>query len=136
MNWFVTIFILPQRFEIVNQLTPFHAAIRFIPFTVSSPVGSMLAPTIAKAFRIPLMYLLMVGSAIQIVAFALLGTMPNQHAIPARQYGYEFLGGFGCGISSPILTLMTPFATEKRDHGESRLTRLLPAKRAYEELLY
>ncbi|KAJ5390077.1 MFS general substrate transporter [Penicillium cataractarum] len=116
MNWFVTIFILPQRFEIVNQLTPFHAAIRFIPFTVSSPVGSMLAPTIAKAFRIPLMYLLIIGSAIQVVAFALLGTMPSQHAIPARQYGYEFLGGFGCGISIPILTLMTPFSTEKRDH--------------------
>ncbi|KAJ5578744.1 MFS general substrate transporter [Penicillium hispanicum] len=104
------------RFEIVNQLSSFDAAVRLIPFTIASPVASILAPTIGKAFRIPLIYLLMVGSAIQIVAFVLLGTVPEQQSIPARQYGYQVLAGFGCGINTPLLTLMTPFATEKRDH--------------------
>jgi hypothetical protein len=117
MIFFATIFIIPQRFEIVNGLSPFQAAVRFIPFTVFSPVGSVFSPTIGKAFKIPLMYLLALGCVVQIIAYALLGTVPTDgQSIPARQYGYEILGGFGCGISIPLLTLMTPFATEKRDH--------------------
>ncbi|KAJ5683637.1 MFS general substrate transporter [Penicillium macrosclerotiorum] len=116
MVFFATMFIVPQRFEIVNGLSSFDAAVRFIPFTVFSPVGSMLSPTLGKAFKIPLMYLLIMGSAVQILAFALLGTLPNGYDIPTRQYGYQILAGFGCGINIPLLTLMTPFATEKRDH--------------------
>jgi Na+/melibiose symporter-like transporter len=112
-------FELPQRFETVNELSPFHAAIRFIPFTVASPVGSVLSPTIGKKFKIPLVYLLVVGSVIQIIAYVLLGTVPAQKGISNRQYGYEVFAGFGVGISTPLLTLMTPFATEKRDNGKS-----------------
>lgn len=63
------------------------------------------------------MYLLIIGAAFQLVAYALLGTMSEQQdGIPARQYGYLFLAGWGCGITNLILSLMTPFATEKRDH--------------------
>ncbi|PYI00240.1 MFS general substrate transporter [Aspergillus sclerotiicarbonarius CBS 121057] len=116
MIWFVTMFELPQRFEVVNQLSPFHAAIRFIPFTVAAPVGSIVAPTVGKLFKVPLLYLLGIGSLIQVAAYALLGTVSGQHGIPARQYGYQVLAGFGCGINIPLLTLMTPYSTEKRDH--------------------
>ncbi|KAJ5626428.1 MFS general substrate transporter [Penicillium herquei] len=116
MTTFVTMFILPQRFEIVNELSPFHAAVRFIPFTIFSPVASILSSVIAKSTQIPLMYLLIAGGLIQILAFALLGTLPEHHNVSARQYGYEILAGFGCGLNIPLLTLMTPFATEKRDH--------------------
>ncbi|KAJ5088461.1 MFS general substrate transporter [Penicillium angulare] len=116
MIYFAAIFIIPQRFEIVNRLSPFHAAVRFIPFIVFAPVGSILAPTIGKIFKVPLMYLLIVGCVVQIIAFALLGTLPTDLNITARQYGYQILGGFGCGISIPLLSLMTPFALEQRDH--------------------
>ncbi|KAJ5716723.1 MFS general substrate transporter [Penicillium malachiteum] len=118
MTMFVTMFILPQRFEIVNELSPFHAAVRFIPFTIFSPVASIISSVIAKSTRIPLMYLLIVGALFQILAYSLLGTLPQHHDVSARQYGYEILAGFGCGINIPLLTLMTPFATEKRDHGK------------------
>ncbi|RAH86595.1 MFS general substrate transporter, partial [Aspergillus japonicus CBS 114.51] len=116
MIWFVTMFELPQRFEMVNQLSPLHAAIRFIPFTVAAPVGSILASTVAKMFKVPLLYLLGIGSLMQVVAYVLLGTVSGQHGISARQYGYQVLAGFACGINIPLLTLMTPYATEKRDH--------------------
>lgn len=117
--WYVTMFELPQRFETVNELSPFEAAIRFIPFTVASPVGSVLSPTIGKKYKIPLIYLLLIGSVIQIVAYVLLGTVPFQKGISNLQYGYEVLAGFGVGINSPLLSLMAPFVTEKRDNGES-----------------
>lgn len=116
MVFFPTMFIIPQSFEIVNELSPFKAAVRFIPFTIFSPIGSIFSPTIGKAFKIPLMYLLALGCIVQIIAYALLGTIAKGHSISARQYGYEILCGFGCGISIPLLTLMTPFATEPREH--------------------
>ncbi|RAK81913.1 uncharacterized protein BO72DRAFT_492138 [Aspergillus fijiensis CBS 313.89] len=109
-------FELPQRFEMVNQLSPFHAAIRFIPFTVAAPVGSILASTVAKMFKVPLLYLLGISSLKQVVAYVLLGTVSGQHDISARQYGYQVLAGLACGINIPLLTLMTPYATGKRDH--------------------
>ncbi|RAH47084.1 uncharacterized protein BO95DRAFT_493732 [Aspergillus brunneoviolaceus CBS 621.78] len=124
--WLVTMFFfeLPQRFEWVNQLSPFHAAIRFIPFTVAAPVGSILASTVAKMFKVPLLYLLGISSLKQVVAYVLLGTVSGQHDISARQYGYQVLAGLACGINIPLLTLMTPYATGKRDHGNGRHGRI------------
>ncbi|KAJ5107924.1 MFS general substrate transporter [Penicillium angulare] len=130
MTWFVTMFILPQRFEIVNGLSSFDAAVRFIPFTVLAPVGSMVAPAIAKIFRVPIMYILAVGSVIQIMAYALMGTLSDQHDISARQYGYQVLAGFGCGIGIVLLSLMTPFATEKRDYGGDVVEAILQSTSA------
>ncbi|GKZ24445.1 hypothetical protein AbraIFM66951_010463 [Aspergillus brasiliensis] len=114
--WFSTMFQLPQRFQIVNQLTPFEAAVRFIPFTVASPVASVLAPTVGKVFKVPLLYLVIFASLLQVVAYVLLGTLPDSLSITAAQYGYQVLAGFGCGINITLLILMTPFTIERRDN--------------------
>ncbi|GKZ61899.1 hypothetical protein AnigIFM49718_008966 [Aspergillus niger] len=114
--WFSTMFQLPQRFQIVNQLTAFQAAVRFIPFTVASPVASVLAPAIGKVFKIPLLYLVIFASLLQVVAYVLLGTLPDSLSITSAQYGYQVLAGFGCGINITLLILMTPFTIEKRDN--------------------
>ncbi|KAJ5713108.1 MFS general substrate transporter [Penicillium malachiteum] len=116
MNWFAAIFIIPQRFEIVNSLSPFQAAVRFIPFSLLSPIGSLVSPGLAKGAKVPMMYFLVAGAAVQIVGYGLLGTLPTDGEIRAREYGYLVLAGFGCGLCTPILTLMAPFATEKQDH--------------------
>ncbi|RAH48304.1 MFS general substrate transporter [Aspergillus brunneoviolaceus CBS 621.78] len=102
--WFSTMFQLPQRFQIVNQLTPLQAAVRFIPFTVAAPVAS-----------VPLIYLVLSASLLQVVSYVLLGAMPESLSIPAAQYGYQILAGFGCGVNLTLLILMTPFIIEKRD---------------------
>ncbi|CAK39059.1 uncharacterized protein An04g10000 [Aspergillus niger] len=114
--WFSTMFQLPQRFQIVNQLTAFQAAVRFIPFTVASPVASVLAPAIGKVFKIPLLYLVIFASLLQVVAYVLLCTLPDSLSITSAQYGYQVLAGFGCGINITLLILMTPFTIEKRDN--------------------
>ncbi|KAJ5622005.1 MFS general substrate transporter [Penicillium herquei] len=116
MNWFAAIFIIPQRFEIVNGLSSFHAAVRFIPFSILSPVGSLVSPGLAKGAKVPMMYFLVAGAAVQIIGYGLLGTLPTDGGIRAREYGYLIIAGFGCGLCTPILTLMAPFATEKQDH--------------------
>ncbi|GKZ36121.1 hypothetical protein AbraIFM66950_007028 [Aspergillus brasiliensis] len=109
-------FQLPQRFQIVNQLTPFQAAVHFIPFTIAGPVASTLAPGVAKLFKIPLLYLVLFASLLQVVGYALLGTLPESLSIAAAQYGYQVLAGFGCGINITLLILIAPFTIEKRDN--------------------
>ncbi|KAJ5712783.1 MFS general substrate transporter [Penicillium malachiteum] len=116
MNWFAAIFIIPQRFEIVNGLSSFQAAVRFIPFSILSPVGSLVSLGLAKGAKVPMMYFLVAGACVQIIGYGLLGTLPTDGGIRAREYGYLVLAGFGCGLCTPILTLMAPFATEKQDH--------------------
>ncbi|OGM40588.1 hypothetical protein ABOM_010663 [Aspergillus bombycis] len=94
-TWFVTIFQLPQRFQVVNGLSPLQAGIRFIPFTAAAPVGSALSSAV--------------------VGFALLSTLSASLTITAAQYGYQIIAGFGCGINISLLILMTPFTVEERD---------------------
>ncbi|KAL4936753.1 hypothetical protein BDV06DRAFT_216420 [Aspergillus oleicola] len=114
--WFTTMFQLPQRFQIVNQLSPLQAAVRFIPFTLAAPFGSVLAPAIGKMFKVPLLYLVIFASAIQVISYVLLGTLSESLEISASQYGYQILGGLGCGINISLLILMTPFTVEQRDN--------------------
>ena|ERR1700761_3573883 len=129
MNWFAAIFIIPQRFEILNGLSSFNAAVRFIPFSLLSPIGSLVSPGLAKGAKVPMMYFLVAGAAVQIVGYGLLGTVPTDGGIRAREYGFLVLAGFGCGLCTPILTLMTPFATEKQDHGKSFSTLQMSIER-------
>ncbi|KAL5041369.1 hypothetical protein BDW71DRAFT_217899 [Aspergillus fruticulosus] len=114
--WFATMFQLPQRFQIVNQLSPLQAAVRFVPFTVAAPLGSMLSPAIAKLLKLPLLYLVLFASAVQVVSYALLGTLSESLSISASQYGYQIIAGFGCGINITLLVVMTPLTVEERDN--------------------
>ncbi|KAI1325561.1 MFS general substrate transporter [Xylariaceae sp. FL0255] len=113
--FFTTNFQLPQRFQIVNGLSPLQASLRVIPFTLASPLGSVIAPIICKAFKVPPVYLVLCAAAIQVVGFALLSTVPSSKSISPMQYGYEIIAGFGCGINITLLLLMTPFSVQERD---------------------
>lgn len=125
-------FQIPQQYQIVKNLSPLQAGVRFIPFTIAAPVGSVIAPTIGKIFKVPLVYLVLVASTIQVVGYALFTTLPTSTHIEAAQYGYQIIAGFGCGINITLLSLMTPFAVEKRDQGTSKA---LPCVYRYKERL-
>ncbi|KAF2230324.1 MFS general substrate transporter [Viridothelium virens] len=116
--WFAAIFQIPQRLTYVNGTSALQAGVRFMPFTLAAPVGSVLAPTIIKAAKIPPIYLVLVAATIQVVGFALISTLPTHEAISASQYGYEIIAGFGCGINITLLILMTPYSVQLRDKGK------------------
>ena len=94
---------------------PLEAGIKFIPFTLAAHVGSVVAPSIAKAGKVPLIYLIMMASVIQAVGFALLSTLPGAVSSMAAKYGCEFFAGFGCGINITLLILMTLLSVKERD---------------------
>ncbi|KAI1412104.1 putative multidrug resistance protein fnx1 [Hypoxylon sp. FL1857] len=112
----ICMFIVPQRFQLVYGTSGLNAGVRLIPFTVVIPVSSIVASTLAGKLKIPPLYLLIVGSCLQVIGFAVLGTLPSTLDIPPRIYGGEIIAGWGCGINFSLLFIMIPFVNEKPDH--------------------
>ncbi|KAF2971311.1 hypothetical protein GQX73_g2265 [Xylaria multiplex] len=98
--FFVTILLLPQKFQLVNELSGLDAGVRLIPFTLASPVGTGLAAMVAGKFAIPPVWLILFGSLLQAAGFAILGTLPSTLSIPSRVYGAEILAGFAVAMGA------------------------------------
>jgi hypothetical protein len=113
----VAIFQIPQKYQIVYGTSPLQAGIRLMPFTFAAPVGSILTAIIMKKFKVPSLYVVLCAAIFQTVGFALLSTLPSSPDFQTRQYGYEVIAGFGCGINSSTLLLMVPFVVQDRDKG-------------------
>lgn len=96
-------------------MSPLGAGIRLLPFAVTCAIGSVGTAGVASKAKIPPIYLMLGGSAIQVVGFALLSTAPDTTRVSKAQYGYEAIAGFAVGISLCSLIVMTPFTVEKRD---------------------
>ena len=117
MPFTIAIVQIPSRFQAVNSLSPLQAGIRLLPYAVLNPFGSVLAPFIAKRFKVPPVYIVFFGAVIQVAGTALLSITPTSTDIPGQIYGYEAVAGLGTGINLACLIIMTPFAVEKRDKG-------------------
>lgn len=107
----VTNFQLPQRFQLVNGLSSLDAGVRILPFGAAFPVGSVVASKI----KIPGIYLVLLGSVLQIVGYALLSTMTASENVQPSVYGYQVICGLGCGLNYTTQYLMIAFVAEKED---------------------
>ncbi|KAM3150211.1 hypothetical protein ABEW05_009498 [Botrytis cinerea] len=108
--YFVTIFQLPQRFQVVDNTTALNAAFRLIPFTLLCPVGSIVSTVVAGKAKVPPILFIMIGSGLQVVGFALLSTLTISEVVPVSQYGFQVIAGFGVGINLSTLLLITPYS--------------------------
>lgn len=108
-------FQLPQRLQVTNALSPIDAGVRVIPFSLAAPVGSVISSSLANGAKIPPVYMIIFAAVLQVIGFALLSTLPFSHSVPASQYGYQVIAGFGCGINISMLILLTPFCVQQRD---------------------
>ncbi|KAK8035121.1 hypothetical protein PG993_010116 [Apiospora rasikravindrae] len=102
-----------DAFSTVSQ--GFDAGVRVIPFAGGITVGSSVGAKGASRMRIPAVYVVLAGSALQIVGLALITTLPTSSTVTPGTYGYQVVAGFGCGISYSVLYLMIPFTTGSRD---------------------
>ncbi|KAI1210085.1 putative multidrug resistance protein fnx1 [Annulohypoxylon truncatum] len=112
----ISMFIIPQRFELVYNSSGIGAGVKLIPFTALIPIGSIVGSTLAGKHKVPPVYILLFGSALQVIAFALLGTLPKVLTIPPRVYGLEVMAGFGSGSNFALLFIMIQFVNERVDH--------------------
>ncbi|KAI9643296.1 hypothetical protein NHQ30_007913 [Ciborinia camelliae] len=118
----VTLYQTPQMFQLVYGLNGLDAGIRVVPFTALWAVGLLVSPTLAGRLKVPPIYIIIAGSCIQTLGFALMGTIPVTLQIPSRIYAYEVIAGLGCGLVFPLLFVMIPFVAEPRDRAVGMAT--------------
>ena len=96
-------------------LSPLQAGIRLIALSLTIQIGSMLVAVLAKNGRMPPIYLLLVGAVFQLVGCVCLSRGSTKNPDWNGIYGFEVINGIGIGLGIGVVTLMTPFAIEKRD---------------------
>lgn len=111
----VSVFQLPQRFQLVNNLSNIDAGVRILPFSGLFPFGSIVGSTLASKLKVPTIALALIGSVFQIIGYSLLSNLDASLRIDPAIYGYLILCGFGCGMSFIMLWVTVPFTVEKRD---------------------
>ncbi|KAF4636426.1 hypothetical protein G7Y89_g1666 [Cudoniella acicularis] len=105
---------IPQRFLAVDGVSPFGAGLRLIPYNFLISLGSVLVNVVAAKFKILPIYLLLIGSVLQLVGVTLLSTIRGE-TLFAAMYVYEALTGFGVGMIFGICLVIPPRVVEKRD---------------------
>ena len=108
---------IPQRLQALNDLTPLEAGLRLLPYTVVSPVCSIISNFLASRARIPLIILLLAGALSHLVGIVLLSTQESVN-FQRSTLAYEALAGAGVGITFSLVILGTPFVVTPRDIGK------------------
>ncbi|CAH0033861.1 unnamed protein product [Clonostachys rhizophaga] len=111
----VTVFQLPQRFQIINGLSSVDAGVRLVPFGVTVPIGAMLGSRIAGNLRVPPIFVAIGGAILQVVGFALLSQLPSTTQIPPSVYGFQVLCGIGVGATYQSLYILVPLIVGIKD---------------------
>ncbi|KAI9151238.1 Efflux pump FUS6 [Paramyrothecium foliicola] len=111
----VTSFQLPQRFQLVNNLSDLDAGVRLVPYGGAFPLGMMLSTSIANHFKLPGVYFIILGAILQTAGYALLSTLGDDIELPRETYAYEVICGLGCGITYQVLYVMVPFVVHVND---------------------
>ena len=108
---------LPQRFQIVNRVSPLQAGIWLLPYSVGSPIGSFLGNLIAATTKARPIFLILVGSIMQLVGLAVLAFQPSGESMFVYQDIFLVITALGAGLTFSILVTTTPHAVEQRDLG-------------------
>ena len=104
---------IPERFQILNNLSPFEAGVRLLPFIVTIPVFSVIGSLVVAKYHFKHAYALLLGIAFQLVGAVLFYRLPNSPHVSRAQYGYQVLLGIGLGINNSVLVTAVPFMVEQ-----------------------
>jgi hypothetical protein len=112
---------IPLRYQAAAGVSALQAGIRLIPMSLTVQIGAMLVAVLTKKRRMPPIYLLFVGATLQMIGCIFLSRGSPDHPNWNGLYGFEAMTGIGVGITIGVVTLIIPYATEKRDIGQSSI---------------
>jgi hypothetical protein len=121
----LTIIYSPQRFQVVNGLSPIDSGVRFLALTLASSVSVLIAGIFTQKLRVPFPYVLVAAALLQIVGLALLGHLSADHEIQRRVYRYQVILGLSLGSILSTSVILVPGVVEKKDLGEMFLFYLV-----------
>ncbi|KAL4982519.1 major facilitator superfamily-domain-containing protein [Aspergillus falconensis] len=124
--FYTSIINLPQRFQIVNDVSASRAGVLLLTMTLVLPLFSLVAGAVtAKAPQVTFT-LLTFGTVLILTSTACFSNLPDSHAIAGRQYGFEVLMGAGLGIVSTTqyVTLKMTFPSRDMAAGTGAMNML------------
>ena len=105
--FYASIVLLPQRFQAVDGMSPMSAGIHLLPFTIVSPLFSIVCGVVLGKAQKSAIYLMMAGAALTVVGVALIGSIPSgATSLSPEVYGYEVVLAAGSGFMMPPLIMM------------------------------
>ena len=116
--YIVTIVDIPQRFQTLG-VDPFGAGVRLIPFNAFIAFGAIIVNIIAGRTKIPPIFLLMVGTLLQMTGVSLLSTMKITHSVPQSIYAFQVITGLGVGVMFGLCVVLPPVVVKNKDSGKA-----------------
>ncbi|KAI4962120.1 hypothetical protein J4E86_001152 [Alternaria arbusti] len=112
--YFVIIYSLPTRFQVVNGKSAIGSGVALLPMLGSSAIGSTLAGA-ASSKKNNTFAVNVIGAALMLIGTATLSTLDNTFAPQARAYGLQVFVGLGFGLTVSNSTLLAGIESEPRD---------------------
>ncbi|TGO27878.1 hypothetical protein BPAE_0035g00210 [Botrytis paeoniae] len=109
------IILLPQRFQIVNQVSPIGAGYCLLALSVVASIGAGIAGVFVQRLEIAPFYVILVSSCITTIGLALLCTLSSSLYVHPSTYGYQVILGLGIGGTLGSSLLMIPIIVSKQD---------------------
>ncbi|KAK4161241.1 major facilitator superfamily domain-containing protein [Cladorrhinum sp. PSN259] len=107
---------IPQRFQVLNGTTAVNAGLRMLPLLLCSPVATTISGWLLSKFKLPPLYVLILGCALQAIGIGLFSSLPvSDSRIRPAQYGYQVIMGFGFGFNLGTLVMMVPLVVKQAD---------------------
>uniref|UniRef100_L7JCG2 Major facilitator superfamily (MFS) profile domain-containing protein n=1 Tax=Pyricularia oryzae (strain P131) TaxID=1143193 RepID=L7JCG2_PYRO1 len=119
-----TVINIPQRLQTVNSFSAIDAGIRMLPLLLLTPVASALSGLMVARLRVPPLFVLLLGAALQCIGVGLFSSIGHSNLqVPAAQYGYQVLMGLGFGFSLSTILMMATIVVAEKDLADQCLFR-------------
>lgn len=106
---------IPQRAQAVNGYGPTKAGLALLTLLLSSPFATAVSGALTSSFKVPPLYLILIGAVLQVIGVGLTISLPTDGGpFPKQQYAFEVIMGLGFGlILATVLTLAQLVCDEK-----------------------
>ena len=115
--YFMVIYTLPQRLQVVNGKTPLMAGVSILPMLASVAVGSAIGGAV-NGTKNRTFHTLLAGSILLVIGTATLSTLMNSIKVQGGSYGFQVFVGLGFGLTVSTVSLGATLECEVRDMSE------------------
>lgn len=119
-SYFVVIYSLPLRMQVVNGKSQLIAGVALLPMLGAVAVASFVSGMI-NTRRDSVFELLLLGSALMVVGTATLSTLNNDVNVKANMYGFEVFVGLGFGFMVSTASYAAALESEPKDRSQYEL---------------
>ncbi|RDL37716.1 MFS general substrate transporter [Venustampulla echinocandica] len=102
----VTVVSLPQRLQIVNNLSPASAGTHILPLLIMTALGAFASGVIATRMNIA-WFMLVLSNALSTLGLGLMSSLPTSAGVPGVFYFYQVIVGLGFGIGLATLMIVS-----------------------------